>query len=74
MTTVLELESAVLSLDQRQRERLVVSLLDSLPPNAMTEDEIFTEAVQRDHELMSGAVQPMTEAEFRAGLIYRRDK
>lgn len=72
MTNVLELESAVLSLDQRQRERLVVSLLDSLPPNAMTEDEILTEAVQRDHELMSGAVRPMTEAEFRAGLIYRR--
>ena len=74
MTNVLELESAVLGLDQRQRERLVVSLLDSLPPNAMSEDEIFAEAVQRDRELMSGAVQPMTEAEFRAGLIYRREK
>jgi hypothetical protein len=61
-----------LSLDQRQRERLVVTLLDSLPPKPMTEDEIFAEAVQRDQELMSGAVQPMTEAEFRAGLIYRR--
>ena len=74
MTNVLELESAVLGLSQPQRERLVVSLLDSLPPNAMTEDEIFAEAIQRDHELMSGAVQPMTEAEFRAGLIYRRSE
>ncbi len=74
MPNVEELESAVLSLDQPQRERLLASLLDSLPPTAMTEEQIFAEAVRRDQELMSGAVQPMTEEEFRAGLIYRRNK
>ncbi len=72
MPNVEELESAVLSLGQTHRERLVASLLDSLPPTAMTEEQILAEAVRRDHELMSGAVQPMTEAQFRAGLIYRR--
>ena len=74
MPNVEELESAVLSLDQRQRERLVTSLLDSLPPSAMTEEQILAEAVRRDRELTSGAVQPMTEAQFRAGLIYRRSE
>ncbi len=72
MSSVEELESAVLSLDQHQRERLVATLLDSLPPSAMTGEQILAEAVRRDHELSSGAVQPMTEAQFRAGLIYRR--
>lgn len=72
MTSVEELETAALSLGQPQRERLVASLLDSLPPTAMTEEQILAEAVQRDHELMSGAVKPMTEAQFRAGLIHRR--
>lgn len=72
MPNVEELETAVLSLAQPQRERLLASLLDSLPPAAMAEEQILAEAVQRDHELISGAVQPMTEEQFRAGLIYRR--
>ena len=74
MPNVEELETAVLSLGQPQRERLLASLLDSLPPTAMVEEQILAEAVQRDHELMSGTVQPMTEAQFRAGLIYRRSE
>lgn len=72
MPNLEELETAVLSLEQPQRERLLASLLDSLPPTAMTEEQILAEAVQRDHELTSGAIPPMTEAQFRAGLIYRR--
>lgn len=69
MPNVEELEPAVLGLAQPHRERLLASLLDSLPPTARTEEQIMAEAVERDHELMSGAVQPMTEAQFRAGLV-----
>ena len=66
MPGMAEIEKTVLALPVDQRALLAEALLDSLPPVAedWTEAEELAEAERRDHEIESGAVKPLNEAEF----------
>ena len=66
MTAIEEIEKTVLALPVAQRVLLTESLLGSLPPltEAWTESEELAEVERREHEIVSGAVQPLPEAEF----------
>lgn len=70
MSTLQEIEAAVLSLSDRDRLHLADKLLGSLPPPpaAGSPDEILTEAVRRDAELETGSVCPLSETEFWNGV------
>lgn len=73
MSTLQEIEAAALRLSDKDRLHLADRILGSLPaPLAPAEpDEILAEAVRRDAELDSGAVQPLTEKAFWAGVRRR---
>ena len=73
MSTLQEIEAAALRLSDKDRLHLADRILGSLPaPLAAAEpDEILAEAVRRDAELESGAVQPLTEESFWAGVRRR---
>jgi putative addiction module component (TIGR02574 family) len=66
MSAIEEIEKTVLALPVEQRATLAATLLDSLPPLRETwpEDEELAEVERREHEIESGAVQPLTETEF----------
>lgn len=70
MSTLQEIEAAVLRLPDRDRLQLADKLLGSLPPPpaAANSDEILAEAMRRDAELESGQVPPMSETEFWRGV------
>jgi hypothetical protein len=57
-----ELEKELLALPEQDRARLVVSLLETLPPPEMeiSDEEVF----RRDAELSSGQVQEISHEEF----------
>ena len=69
MSTLQEIEAAVLRLSDKDRLQLADKLLGSLPPPpaAGTPDEILNETVRRDAELENGNVRPLSETEFWAG-------
>jgi len=73
MSTLQEIEAAALRLSDQDRLHLADRIFGSLPaPLAPAEpDEILAEAVRRDAELDSGAVQPLTEKAFWAGVRRR---
>ena len=57
-----DIQKEALALTQKQRARLVISLLETLPP---PEEEIPDEEVfQRDAELESGRAQEISHDEF----------
>lgn len=58
----------VLNLSEKERASLLVSLFDSLPTEAMTEEDILAEAMRREAEMESGLVKEMSHEEFLAGL------
>ena len=66
MSAVNKIEKAVLALPVNQRAQLAESLLDSLPPlgEVWSEAEELAEVERREHEIESGKVQPISEAEF----------
>lgn len=66
MSTVQEIEAAVLGLSDKERLQLADKLLGSLPAPLAAEspDQILSEAVQRDAALEDGNVRPLSEAEF----------
>jgi putative addiction module component (TIGR02574 family) len=70
MSTLQEIEAAVLRLPDRERLQLADKILGSLPaPSVPTETgEILAEAIRRDAELESGKVKPLSEAEFWDGV------
>lgn len=70
MSTLQEIESAVLRLSDKERLQLADKILGSLPrpPVPAEADEILAEAVRRDAELESGKVTPLSEAEFWNGV------
>ena len=70
MSTLQEIETAVLRLSDKDRLQLADKLLGSLPPPpaAGNPDEILNEAMRRDSELESGRVRPLSETEFWSGL------
>ena len=70
MSTLQEIEAAILRLPENERLHLADTLLGSLPlpPAAHEPDEIIAEALRRDAELESGRVQPLSEEQFWAGV------
>lgn len=66
MSALVEIEKTVLALPVEQRALLAESLLRSLPPltEEWSEAQELAEAERRDHEIESGRVQPLSEAEF----------
>jgi len=70
MSTLQEIEAAVLRLPGRHRLRLADKLLGSLPPPPAPANshEILAEAIRRDSEFETGKVQPLSEADFRHGV------
>jgi putative addiction module component (TIGR02574 family) len=73
MSTLQEIEAAVLRLPEKERLRLTDKLLGSLPPppSATDADAILAEAIRRDAELEGGATKPMSESEFWQGVRRR---
>ena len=66
MSAIEDIEKAVLALPLEQRVLLAESLLGSLPPlgEVWSEAEELAEVESREHEIESGQVQPLPEAEF----------
>lgn len=66
MSAIEEIEKAVLALPVKQRVLLAESLLGSLPPagEEWSDAEEIAEVERREHEIESGQVQPLNEAEF----------
>ena len=56
------------SLPARERASLAVELIDSLGGPAWSEDELASLADERDAELESGAVKPLSFDEFVSGI------
>jgi putative addiction module component (TIGR02574 family) len=73
MSTLQEIEEAALRLPQKDRLHLADRILGSLPaPLAPADSEaILAEAIQRDADLESGKVRPLTEEAFWAGVRRR---
>ncbi len=70
MSTLQEIEAAVLRLSDKDRLQLADKLLGSLPPppTAASPDEILNDAVRRDAELENGNVGLLSETEFWNGV------
>jgi putative addiction module component (TIGR02574 family) len=70
MSTLQEIEAAILDLPEQDRLHLADKILRSLPkpPGAMESEEILAEAIRRDQELESGVVEPLTEEAFWDGV------
>jgi len=66
MSTLQEIEAAILRLRENDRLHLADTLLGSLPlpPAAHEPDAILAESRRRDAELDSARVQPLSEAQF----------
>jgi hypothetical protein len=66
MSTLQEIEAAVLRLSAQDRLQLTDKLLASLPPPpaATAPDDILNEAVRRDAELENGSIGSLSETEF----------
>jgi hypothetical protein len=73
MSTLQEIEAAVLRLSDKDRLQLADKLLSSLPPppSPGSPDEILNEAMRRDSEIENGNVRPLTEVEFWNGVRRR---
>ena len=56
-----EIETEARALSERERAQLVLSLMDTLTADFDVSDE---EALRRDEEMESGAVEPMLHEEF----------
>lgn len=68
MSTVSDIIQAALELDRSERATVALSMLDSLPDDAMDPDEILAEALRRDAEIESGQVKELSYEEFLAGI------
>lgn len=68
MSTVSDIIQAALELDRSERATVALSMLDSLPDEAMEPDEILAEALRRDAEIESGQVKELSYEEFLAGI------
>ena len=66
MSAIEEIERTLLALPVEQRVTLAESLLSSLPPasEVWSEADEMAEVERREHQIESGQVQPLPEAEF----------
>jgi hypothetical protein len=70
VSTLQEIEAAILGLSEQDRLHLADKILRSLPkpPEAMVSEEILAEALRRDQELENGVLEPLTEEAFWDGV------
>jgi Putative addiction module component len=70
VSTLQEIEAAILGLSEQDRLHLADKILRSLPkpPGAMVSEEILAEALRRDQELENGVLEPLTEEAFWDGV------
>lgn len=68
MTAAATISALLRDLPARDRASLAVELLDSLGDAAWDDDQLASLADERDAELESGAVAPLSYSEFVAGL------
>ena len=70
MSTLQEIEAAILELSEQDRLHLADKILGSLPqpPAAMESEGIVAEAIRRDQDLESGTLEPLSEEAFWAGV------
>lgn len=73
MSTLEEIEAAILQLSENDRLHLAEKILGSLPApsGAMESEDILAEATRRDAELESGAIEALSEQEFWDGVRRR---
>jgi len=73
MSTLQEIEAAILQLPEKDRLHLAEKALGSLPapPVVPESEDILAEAIRRDAELESGAVVALTEQSFWDGVPRR---
>jgi hypothetical protein len=64
-----EVEKQALALSERERARLILALLETLPPEAQVSDD---EVLQRDADLADGSTQEISHAEFVRGINRER--
>jgi len=69
MSNVTRLEKEILALPPKERERLALAAWESLEtqsdnPDTLPDQEGITLAQQRDTELQSDSVQPITRSKF----------
>lgn len=74
MSTAANIAEAALALSPADRAWLAATIIDSLPPGAVSSDEILEEACRRDDEIDSGLVREMSHSEFMAGIDHPRAK
>lgn len=68
MTAAADLSTLLLKLPREDRAELAVNLIDSLGEAAWEDDQLSVLADERDAELESGEVKPLSYDEFIAGL------
>jgi hypothetical protein len=70
MSTLQEIEAAVLLLPDKDRWQLADKILGSLPPPraAASPEQILAEAIKRDAEIENGEVRLLSEKEFWQGV------
>ena len=70
MSTLQEIEAAILGLSEQDRLHLADRILGTLPqpPGAMRPEEILAEAIRRDEELENGMAKPLSEEAFWTGV------
>ena len=70
MSTLQEIEAAILGLSEQDRLHLADKILRRLPkpPGAMVSEEILAGALRRDQELENGVLEPLTEEAFWDGV------
>jgi hypothetical protein len=68
VSTVTEVVTAALNLDQSQRAAVALAVLDSLPESGAESDDILAEALRPDAEMEAGTVIPLPLDEFLAAI------
>jgi putative addiction module component (TIGR02574 family) len=73
VSTIQEIEAAILQLSEKDRLHLAEKILGSLsqPSNVMESEDILAEATRRDAELESGVIKPLSEQAFWDGVRRR---
>ncbi len=72
MSTLQEIETHARGLTASERAKLAASLLGTLPPILMDDDDGLAEALRRDAEMEQDPASHMNEDEFRNAVLGSR--
>lgn len=74
MSTLQEIESHARGLPASERAKLAASLLSTLPPILMDDDDGLAEALRRDAEMDRDPTSHMSDDEFRTAVLRSRKR